>query len=558
MKVCLINSNLNERILPNSVINFETGILSLGAVLENAGHEVKVVNLFRIFGKDRINNRGFSSTAAASILKYSRGAGILGFNTRCDTYPVVLEVAKNCKTLDPGRVIVLGGPQSGSTDRETLRNFHFVDIIVRGEGERTFLELTQALEKCPGAKLDGIPGITFRRRGKIIRNKPRGLIKDLGSLPFPAYHLVEDFCLTPAEKKEGWIYVSTGRGCCRDCSYCAAAGMWQRCYRGRPPEDVIGEIDFLKKKYGVNRFYLGHDNFLIKQEGIAEICRLLLKKKTGIEWACGLAAEGGDPVLLKIMSEAGCRRIFLGVESGSRRVQKAIRKNADFSNVADVLKKCRQYNISAVLFFTLGFPVENDEDLNATLMLAIKSRIMGDAYPYLHPLVPIAGTEVFLKNSGKMVLRKNWLNFSPLAGLIKRSSWCKSVIRRHPRVFSNFYAIRNKKNPSGFPSEAADIFSVFLSAYPASLFGALSGLRVSPLLFLRWFKSWARERTPQAQMEKGVYPKVLLLDYFPVFLDNIYKKKNISIGPVSGILSLEKRKIAGLCRILRSKDGKNK
>ena len=119
-----------------------------------------------------------------------KGITTIGFNTRCDSYPGVLNIAKKCKLLNPKLTIILGGPQATFVDVETLERFPFVEIIIRGEEGFTILDLVNKLRNQED--LTDVAGITYRKEnGYLKRNEDRELIENLDLLPFPAYHLIK-------------------------------------------------------------------------------------------------------------------------------------------------------------------------------------------------------------------------------------------------------------------------------------------------------------------------------------------------------------------------------
>lgn len=545
MQITLVNTNFTEQINPNFVINFETGLLYLGAVLKKYNYEVKIINLFELIKKGRLaSNKSFCRNAARLIVK--QGADILGFNSRCDTYPIVLNIARECKHLNPKNIIIIGGPQATFTDYETLKNFPFVDIIVKGEGELTLLELMNCIKENRG--FEGIAGITYRENGKIIQNRPRNLIKDLDSLPFPAYSLIKGYQPSADELEYGWAYISAGRGCPYNCTFCSTSRMWQRCCRLRSPENILEEIIFLKKRYDINRFYLGHDNLLTNKEFVKKISGLLLQKKINIKWTCSTRIDSIDTELLEMMSLSGCERIFFGVESGSPKMQRFIKKNIKPSAVPEVIEECRKFNIFVLLSFVLGFPEERETDINATLELALRSRISGNCYPYIRVLMPIAGTELFIKNRNRLYLRDSWAQLYLIGSLIRKSNWSKSLITKYPSMFSNFYAIKLKYLPESLPYEMVTVFSVLISAYPMSSYIALEELKLSPLTLIDKFRRWLKAKKIIFRGEE-MYPLShrQTIKYFPAFLADLYQKSNNNLFKV--LQSIINREIQNCNRI---------
>ncbi|MFC1658042.1 B12-binding domain-containing radical SAM protein [Candidatus Omnitrophota bacterium] len=522
MQITFVNSNFREQIIPNFIIDFASGLLSLGAVLEKNNYKVKIINLFQLSGIPQLtDDASFCSNAGRIIVR--QGADILGFNSRCDTYPIVLNIARQCKQLNPQSIILIGGPQATATDYDTLKNFPFVDIIVRGEGESTLLDLMHCLKKKrdPG----NVAGITYRKNGNIIRNKPRELIKNLNTLPLPAYHLIEEYLPNSEELKDGWAYISIGRGCPHKCTFCSTGMFWQRRYRIRSPENILKEIIFLKKNYKINRFYLGHDNFLTNTKDIERICNILLGKKINIEWSCSSRVDSIDKGLFEVMSRSGCKRIFFGIESGSSKIQKSIKKKIDVSLIPKAIQECRKYNIFAILSFIIGFPNENKEDLNETLKLALNSRLFENCYSHIRLLTPIAGTEIFIKNKRKLYLKESWADLYLIGNLIKKTIWSKSLIKKYPLIFSSFYCIKLKYLPEQLTYQAFIIFSVLICVYPISSRIALQDLKFTPLILIDEFSNWLQDRM-NLKGQNNLPNSKEIIKTFPAFLKESYQQRH--------------------------------
>lgn len=539
MRISLVNSNFTEQIIPNFMINFEAGLLSIASVLEKHGHDVKIVNLFQLIKKRRLAADSlFCAVAARRIAE--QGSDIIGFNSRCDTYPIVLDIARHCKQINPKAVIVIGGPQATFSAMDTLKNFTFVDLIVKGEGELTMLELMNCLKH--GKSLNGVAGTMFRQNGSIIENQPRKLIRDLDDLPLPAYHLIEDYFPSSKELRYGWAYISIGRGCPYNCTFCSTGEFWERCYRIRSPESILEEIELLKKQYSISRFYLGHDNFLTRKKDIAKLCDVLSRRKAEIKWTCSSRIDSIDAKLLKKMSDSGCDRIFFGVESGSPRIQRQIRKNIDLSTVAGVIRECGKYDISAILSFIIGFPQERQEDIDATLKLALQSRFFGNCHSYIRPLTPIVGTVLYSQNREKLRLSDTWSHLYLIGSLIKKCEWSKNLIKKYPAMFSNFYSLRLKYLPDDFPFMIVTLFSTLFGAYPVSFYFATEQFKLHPVSLMNKFRRWAKQRKVIFNGETRLLNRKMIIKYFPKFLRELCRTGNgDSLNNLQHILQCEIR-----------------
>jgi anaerobic magnesium-protoporphyrin IX monomethyl ester cyclase len=282
-----------------------------------------------------------------------------------------------------------------------------VDYIVIGEGEETFIELLKAIEKK--SDLSKVRGIAFRKNGKAIMTKPRPLIEDLDSLPFPAYHLFPSLdkynWYVPHPHKKG-LGIMTSRGCPFNCIYCYK-GLFGYKWRARSPENVVAEWEWLVKEVGVEEIAIYDDIFNLSMDRANKIYDLLIKKGLAIPhfFPNGIRAEYVDLPLLKKMKKAGCIRIAFGVETGSKRIMQAIDKRLDFDKVRKAFKLCDQLGIETTAFFVLGLPGETRETMQQTIDFA---KELNPTFAQFTTLTPFVGTRVYdlIKKEGKLL--ENW------------------------------------------------------------------------------------------------------------------------------------------------------
>jgi len=524
------------------MVDFDVGLLSIAAILEKYRHSVEIIDLAWLIRQGRLSvDNNFHTNVARLIIK--QGSDVLGFNTRCDTYPFVLNIATRCKKINPRAAIILGGPQATFTDIDTLKAFPCVDIIVRGEGELTIVELMKKLEGKQDLK--DINGISYRQDGRIIRNKNRELIRDLDTLPLPAYHLMEKYlsCEDKLLLRNLRIYIQVGRGCPYRCTFCLSSLMYYNQCRIRSPQNIIKEVVFLNRRYKINKFVFGHDHFLVNRKIVKKICNLLLQEKMNIDWVCSSRTDAIDSELLKKMSGSGCKGICFGIESGSMRLQKLIQKNLDLSFTSKLITECRRYNISPRLCFIIGFPEEKSKDINKTLELILKNYVSHEKFIRikLHLLAAIAGTALFKKNKNRLVFTGFWSDMSE--GLTAHLKENLDLIKKFPSLFSNFYIIRPKYLPLSLPYEAVNTFERLIYTYPLSFYIAIKDLHFYPLEFLHKLKKWAeRKKLINNKKTGSIFYTKSIMKYFPLFLKNIYVQNNISFTALDYIVKAEKRK----------------
>lgn len=495
MKVCLIEPGgyYEER------VEVPYTLLMLGAALEPNVTEVKIVDLALEVRQGRVIADGELSRNAAKLIA-GYGAEILGFAGMGSSYPVVLGIAEEYKKIKPESIIIFGGPQATFVDLETLKNFPFVDIIVRGEGELTIVELIDKLEN--GEPLSGVKGITYREGGEIVRNEDRGLIEDVDTLPFPAYHLLpmDEYWEVNADDERFALCIEGGRGCPYRCAYCPSTVLWRGRFRPKTPERILREVKFLKEKYGINTFRFLDDAFTIDRTRVEKICDLFIKNRLGVNWVCSTRTDHLDSDLLETMKEAGCSDIFYGVETASTSVQKDIRKGLDLENTYRVIEKTVEEGIFATVSFIIGFPGETEADLNNTLNFAIDcgNFSTGKVMVQAHLLALFPGTELFDKYKDRLEYSGSFSDMGTLIyeeELKERIGW----IREYPLLFSVFYNVGSENFSTQALFEIRDLLlNLILLFDMEKMFLAIyRRLGIEPLDFFEKWKEWMEE-------EKGI------------------------------------------------------
>ena len=246
------------------------------------------------------------------------------------------------KEVNKKIVIVLMG-QHPSARAEACLEDQDVDFIVVGEPENTVFELVEALEE--GKKdFRNINGLVFLQNGKPVHTKPRAIISDLDSLPFPARHLLPMKVYNEAVKEnplrgeisKPWTIVTTSRGCPYSCVFCTNFIVWGRQWRGRSPKNVVDELEHVVKTYGVKQIDFYDENMTLDKKRMADICDQIVERGLHLEWFTpnGIRADTLDETLLRKMKRAGCKKIRVAPESGVQRVvNEVIGKNLDLKAV---------------------------------------------------------------------------------------------------------------------------------------------------------------------------------------------------------------------------------
>ncbi|HPQ39388.1 MAG TPA: radical SAM protein [bacterium] len=331
--------------------------------------------------------------------------------------PMVTEthmVAQIVKSGTRPPLVVAGGIHPSIMPEDVISDPN-IDVIVRGEGEITFHEL---LESWPDGDLESIRGLTIRRDGGIFHTPDRPLLDDLDSLPLPARHLVnyEGYHQIPdAVFAEPLREILTSRGCPFQCIFCSARFISGYKYRYHSPERVLEEVDLLVNKYNARQIAVLDDNFVVDRQRTVDICEGLLRRgiHKKVVWTTAARADQVDYELMKLMKEAGFQLISFGVETGSPRLLKMIKKGETMDQIARAVEDAHRARLKVRGTLILGLPGETREESRATIDWAKKLRL---DFAKFSLATPYPGTVLYDIAVKQGMRTDDWSHFSSMAG----------------------------------------------------------------------------------------------------------------------------------------------
>ena len=309
-------------------------------------------------------------------------ADIYALGATTPQIPIAIKISRKIKKLNPKALAVIGGIHATVLPEETLLTSDF-DVCVIGEGEETMHEIAR---KEP---LSSIKGIAYKKDGKVIMNERRPLIEDLDSIPYPAYHLVNILEYAPAGYKMTGSVISS-RGCPFNCIFCAQKEITKKRVRYRSVENVIGELKFLKEKYGLDTFCFEDETFTVSRKRLIDLCKEI--KKLDIHFKCSGRVDRVDYELLKIMKDSGCFEIGFGIESGSQRVLDIIGKGTTVELNRKAILAAKKAGLRTMAFLMAGSPTEDDDSIEATIRFL--EEVQPDACS-VGMFTPYPGTDVY-------------------------------------------------------------------------------------------------------------------------------------------------------------------
>jgi anaerobic magnesium-protoporphyrin IX monomethyl ester cyclase len=369
------------------------GISYLASSLLNAGHEVRLLDCT------------FMNKSDALEKALEAGAEVVGIYSMVTMLDDCLWLARQLRAS--ARLLMVGGPLPTCDPYAFLGDF---DVVVRGEGEQTVLEILQAY--ATGGDFSTIPGINLRRKittnskqqEQTISTPDRPFNKDLDSLPFPARHLLPNQSYIEfGRKKYGYAIttVMSTRGCPYECEFCSNV-IFGGSYRERSAKNVVDEIEQALAT-GYDRISFADDVFTLHQKRVLEICAEIKQRGLHFYWECLARVDSVNDATYAEMYQAGCRRVYFGIESGDDTILKLMNKKITAAEARHAVIAAHQAGLQVGAFFILFYPGETNQTVLNTLHYASSLPLdyLGLTMPY-----PLPGTALYERVKGQ--IKREW------------------------------------------------------------------------------------------------------------------------------------------------------
>jgi len=406
LKVVLVNPPTTANFETQNALGLKTpplGLAYLAATLERSGYDVSIIDATAL---------GLSHKQTASKLK-SMKADVIGITSITPTISDAMRAVISAKEQVPDAATVMGGCHITALPLETMSACPSIDYGVIGEGETTFLELVKAIES--GSGIERVDGVVHRRRGagkadgdRISVNRMRRLTPNLDSIPFPARHLLPFDRYTVLNERAIIGSIITSRGCPFNCIFCSSSLFYGRLYRARSPKNVVDEVEDLVQKYGLKYVEFIDDTMTVNKGRAESIAREIIKRRLDVSWGFGSRVDLVDEDMLRLFKRAGCDVFYMGIESGSDRIIKTLKKGITLDQVKSAIACAKKANMETVGTFIIGSPWETWDDAVRTINFA---RSCGIDYAQFTAMTPYPGTEVY------EIARRE--------GLIEEADWSK-------------------------------------------------------------------------------------------------------------------------------------
>ncbi len=320
---------------------------------------------------------------------------VLGLTTMTVTVRNALRIAAATKKLFPGIRIAVGGVHATVCPDEVVADPN-VDVVVRNEGEYSFLEIVKRWQS--GESLEGVAGTSIRIDGETVHHPPATRILNLDQLPFPARDLMPmDIykagpSFPPYVRRRTLLY--SARGCPNDCAFCSTAAVWggHRCVM-RSARNVLDEIEEVVDRFGVYGFEFSDELTTLRKDRLADFCNGIHERHLErVRWVCSSTVKQIDYDTAKMIKDAGCSMVMMGVESGSPQILETLNKRITIEEIISAFDATHRAGLHCCACFMIGAPGETPETVQESIRLA--RRIRPDRLS-LNIVTPYPGTAFY-------------------------------------------------------------------------------------------------------------------------------------------------------------------
>ena len=413
------------------------GIIQLAAYLEQHDGNVKIevldCNAQHVGWKDleRFIEKSKPDVVASSSL------------ATCNAY-VVVRALETAKFVNPGILTVAGGQHFTATAQESLERYPDIDVIVRGEGERTLTELVQRVQMKTG--FSNVEGISFRQGGGVVHGPDRPLIADLEELPYPGYHLVgpsirKYHFAAMAGIDAPYALIEGARGCVHQCSFCTQWRHWQGRFRSKSPKRIADEMEFCYRRYGSRFIWLTDDN-LGAGTRVRDLADELIQRNIPSDFMWFVQARCDDIIrnkkILGKLRKSGLRWVLLGVENSDPTTLANFKKDVTPQYAKEAVDLLKRNDILAHAMFIIGGRKDTAESISNLRRFADE---LDPDFAIFAILTPFPGNDVSdeVKRNG-WIEDSNWSHYDMIHAIMPTETLSRMEVQEELyKCYREFY-----------------------------------------------------------------------------------------------------------------------
>tara|TARA_B100000315_G_C14566687_1_gene583320 strand:+ start:841 stop:2235 length:1395 start_codon:yes stop_codon:yes gene_type:complete len=362
------------------------GLGYLATSLKRNGYDVNILDCSR----EKMNFDDFKRYISSS------NYDVIGFTVFSDALVNVKKSIEIIKKIKPDTLTIVGGPHPSAAPEHTLTYLEACDYAFRGEAELTLPIFLKYVNDNDLDRLKKIQGLIWRENKKVESNEP-SIHKEIDNFDPVAWDLIEPqkYHQPGSLAPKGWITIITSRGCPFRCTFCSVHVITGLHMRYRSINNVLQEIKYIDSNYKIRKFTIMDENFTLNKARVEEFCHKIMESgiKYQFQLTNGVRLDTLTEDLLILMKRAGfSKRMAVGIESGSDRILKMIKKNLSKEKVKEKIKLMNHVGFKPIGYFILGFPTETKEEMQETIDFAVSLKLYRASFTCF---LPLPGTAIY-------------------------------------------------------------------------------------------------------------------------------------------------------------------
>lgn len=351
-------------------------MMNLSAIAKNHGYETK----FKDYSIHNENVHDF----LRDLREYK--PNFLVLNIASTYLENDLSILEGAQELLNDTIVIVKGAVFNFGAYSIMQKYPSIDIALRGEIEEAFEEIIQYKD------LKEIKGITYQVNNKIISTPDRELKPTLDDLPFPDRDLIDNSIYIRPDTKKPQTIIRVAKGCPNHCFFCLATPLNGSNVRYRSAELIIQEIKDCIGKYGIRDFIFWSDIFNHDKNRVQKLCRLIIEEKLNINFSANTRADTVDEETLKLMKQAGCNLLSMGIESSSQEILDKMGKKITIAQIISAVDMIKKAGIELYAYYVIGTPWETKKTIVDTYKFACK---LNTEYASFYTAAALIGTKFY-------------------------------------------------------------------------------------------------------------------------------------------------------------------
>ena len=410
------------------------------AIRKQAAGEVRILDCL---------NEGYNFAKFSEYIR-NFSPDIVGFHTFSHDIAMVNKSIELIKEINPLIITIVGGPHPSGVGIDCLRHIPKADFGFKGEAEISLPQFIKIISKSKNSSLNeeelkDVPGLIWRKKDGTVALNQQFFFEDLDSLNLPSWDLMDPN--TYPHAPQGLIFrnlpfapILVTRGCPYHCTFCASKTILGEKIRSRSIKNVINEIELLYNQYKVREIHILDDNFTIDKGYAQSFSQEIINHKLEITWCCpnGVRLDTLDRETLLWMKKSGCYYISVGVESGSDRILKLMKKGLTINQINEKINQIKELGFDVNAFFIIGYPGETEEDILQTIRFAKSLPLARVAF---YSFLPLPGTEIYEQlRQSKEIDEPQWDEmFQAMHPYCPKGISCKRLDELQHKAYREFY-----------------------------------------------------------------------------------------------------------------------